>query len=245
MVSGMRASDAEVVLGRTRARRWWVEGRRIRSLPRAAKFIDDVGFALLFPDPHVILPALWDAVADADAEPFAAGMGQCEGLVWAWKDELPRRGHAWYGKFIRGRASLLSPAMLAALYPGRGEARDHERLDLSPAAHRIAEALRLGPMSSTALRAAVGSRSGYARAIGELHRQLVVTAAGVDQTGAGWPATMLDLTCRRFPVGGTRDSAYATARFLDTMIKATPTDLARVFGWPLAEARAQFAAAAG
>ena len=47
------------------ARRWWVRGRRIGSVERAGKFIDDVGFALLFPAPKPIGPSLWEAVADA------------------------------------------------------------------------------------------------------------------------------------------------------------------------------------
>jgi hypothetical protein len=211
-------------------------------MERAAAFVDDVGFALLFPDPMIILPALWHAVADPDARPFADGMGSCESLVWTWKDELPVRGQAWYGKFIRGRASLLSPTMLAWLYPGDGDDRDHERLDLSPPAHRIAEVLRSGPMSSAALRAGVGNKAGYQRAIGELHRHLLITSVGVDRTGPGWPATMLDLTCRRFDVGGFGDPQQVTTKFLDTMIEATTSDLARAFGWPIDQARTCLAA---
>jgi hypothetical protein len=56
-------SDDEVELGRARAKRWWLAGRRVGSVERAAAFIDDVGFALLFPAPRVPLPSLWEAVA--------------------------------------------------------------------------------------------------------------------------------------------------------------------------------------
>jgi hypothetical protein len=67
-------------------------------------------------------------VAGEDAEPFAAGMGVSEQKVWAWKDELPRRGLAWYGSFLANRGSLLSPELLAALYQGEGTVDDHESL---------------------------------------------------------------------------------------------------------------------
>ena len=53
-------------------------GRRVRSIARAAAFVDDVGFALLFPSERVLVPSLWEAVAGEDAEPFASGMGSDE-----------------------------------------------------------------------------------------------------------------------------------------------------------------------
>ena len=87
-----REPSGEAVLGKARGRRWLPTGRRVRSIARAAAFVDDVGFALLFPSERVLVPSLWEAVAGEDAEPFATGMGSDEQRVWAWKDELPRRG---------------------------------------------------------------------------------------------------------------------------------------------------------
>lgn len=70
-----------------------------------------------------------------------------------------------------------------------------------------------------------------------LQRHLLVTSAGVREQRSGWPAVVLDLTCQRFDVGAT-DPRYATTRFLDTMIDATPAQLARVYQWPTTTARA-------
>ncbi|TDU91760.1 hypothetical protein EV138_5373 [Kribbella voronezhensis] len=220
------------------ARRWWVRGRRIGSVERAGKFIDDVGFALLFPAPKPIAPSLWEAVADEDDEPFGSGMGENEQRVWTWKDELPRRGLAWYGAYLGGRGSFLSPALLAALYPGDGELDDHERLDLSPAAHEIAAALAVEPLSSATLRQLLGDKNRYQRAIGELQKNLLVTTAGVQESSNGWPAALLTLTCEQFDVGGGTDHRAAAAQYLDTMLTATPTELARAFRWSSAQARA-------
>ncbi|GAA1158514.1 hypothetical protein GCM10009630_65810 [Kribbella jejuensis] len=230
-------SDAE--LGKARAVRWWVRGRRVGSIERAAKFIDDVGFALLFPAPRTVVPSLWDAVAGEDEEPFGAGMGTNEQRVWTWKDELPRRGLAWYGAYLGGRGSFLSPELLRALYPAAGDVGDHLLMDLSPTAHEIAEAVAAEPMPSATLRALIGDRGRYQRAITELQRSLLVTTAGVHDTGSGWPAALITLTCHQFDVGGRTDHALATGQFLDTMLATTAGELARAFRWPVAQARAR------
>ena len=231
--------SSEVALGRARARRWWVAGRRIGSIERAATFVDDVGFALLFPSPRLLAPSLWEAVAGEDADAFATGMGANEAKVWAWKDELPRRGLAWYGAFLGGRGSFLSPALVAALYPGNGEIDDHESLPLSPTAHEIAGALAGQPLPSAALRALIGDRNRYQRAIVELQRQLLVTNAGVQENRSGWPSALIELTCHRFAVGAGQDNGLVATRFLDTMLVASAGDLARAVRWPTAQARAQ------
>jgi len=177
-------------------------------------------------------------VAGPDAEPFAEGMGEPESLVWDWKDELPRAGLVWYGRFLYKRGSFLSPRLLAALYAGDGEPTDHEAYDDLPAdAHRVAEALITGPLTTAALRELVGDRGRYDRAMASLQRHLLVTSAGVRQHRSGWPAGVVTLTCRAFDVGGGLDHRYAAGRFLDTMIEATPAQLARAYGWPAATAR--------
>jgi hypothetical protein len=206
-------------------------------MEQAAAFVDSLGAVLLFPTERVESPSLWDVVAGPDAEPFAEGMGPAESLLWEWKDELPRQGLAWYGKFLYRRGSLLSPRLLAALYPGDGEPSDHRALDVSRAAHQIAETLVGGPLTSAALRELVGDRARYERAVVELHHRLLVTSAGVLSQRAGWPAAIIDLTCRLFDVGGRLDLDYAARRFLETRIVTTARDLARGYGWPLAAAR--------
>jgi hypothetical protein len=224
-------------IGRARAKRWWIDARRIRSVQRAGAFVDDVGFAMLFPSERHVVPSLWEAVAAEDAEPFATGMDDDEQRLWTWKDELPLRRLAWYGNFVGGRGSFVSRGLLRLLYPAGGDESDHEALDLSPTAHQIAEALRPGPLPSAELRRIVGDRNRYQRAAAELQRALVTTNAGVEEHSAGWPSAVIDLTCRRFDVGGSHDAVEASAVFVDTVLVCTPGELARAFRWPIAEAR--------
>jgi hypothetical protein len=189
----------------------------------------------------VFVPTLWEAVAGADAEPFATGMAANEQRVWTWKDELPRRGLAWYGNFVAGRATLLSPGVLRWLYPASGSEHDHEQLDLSPAGHEVAAALLDGALPSATLRAIIGDKHRCNRALIELQRRLLVTNAGVQEQTSGWPSAVVDLTCRRFDVGGSEDHVSAATLFLDVVLDTTAGDLARAFRWPLAEAREHLA----
>jgi hypothetical protein len=215
----------------------WLPDPPLATVEEAAAFVERVGFAVLFPAERLDVPSLWEAVAGPDEVPFAGGMGPAEEQVWGWKDELPHMGAAWYGKFVHKRASLLSPALLAALYAGAGEPTDHEHVELPAEAHRIAEALLTGPLTTAALREVVGDRGRYDRAMSALQRHLLVTSAGTRVHRTGWPATVIDLTCRLFDVGGRLDHGYVAARFVDTMIEATPAELARAFGWPVDVAR--------
>lgn len=237
MGTTVHREDWDVTLGKARARRWWVSGRRVRSLHRAASFVDDVGFALLFPSARLLVPSLWEAVAGEDAQPFATGMDANEQRVWAWKDELPLRRHAWYGNFLAGRGSLLSPALLRALYPGDGHVGDHEALALSGTAHEIAELLADQPLPSATLRTLVGDRNRYQRGVAELQRQLLVTHAGVEEKASGWPSAVVDLTCRRFEVGDAMDHVAAAEIWVATVLETTAADLARAFRWPVSQAR--------
>jgi hypothetical protein len=211
----------------------------LASLDDAARFVDEVGLAVLFPAPGLEVPSLYEAVAGEGAVPFASGFNESEAMVWSWKDELPAAGLAWYGTFLYRRASLLSPSLLAALYAGDGQDDDHACLDLSREAHQIADALRTGPLTTAALREIVGNRSRYERAMRELNRELLVTSGGVEPQRSGWPAGIVELTCRAFDVGTGPDRAYAVRRFLTTMRSATARELARAYNWPLNTAQAE------
>jgi hypothetical protein len=223
---------------RARRARWWQTRSQIKSINRAAAFVDDVGFALLFPKAGWALPSLWAVVGD---DPPAGGWSADLARLWAWKDELPARRLAWYGRFLRGQPSLVAPDLLADLFP------DRLPQGLNEDAQRILGILRVdGPQSTAVLRvaSALEGKQGsarFTRAVTQLGRALLVTHRGVEETGSGWPSAVLDLTERVFevpardPVGVRR--RRAAARYLGTVLDARPADLARAFGWSVDEAR--------
>jgi len=234
----------------TRARRWWQSGPPIKRIDRAARFVDDVGFALLFPKANVELPSLWQAASDRPLSEGEGDWGPDMDRVWRWKDELPRRGLAWYGEFVRGRKSFLSRTLLGDLYPRAGAPDDFAEAAFSRDAHRIARILLLdGPQSTAVLREALdieGSRGAerFSRAVGELARAHVVTNFGTQDEGTGWPSAVLELTARVFSIPARRDPATCrlnVARaFLDTMVIAQPYHLGNAFHWGAAGARSAF-----
>ncbi len=236
-------------LARARARRWWLTKRKVGSLDRAGAFVRDVGFSLLFPNKGVVLPTLYEACSDRPlVDPVTGNWSPEADRVWRWKDELPLRGLAWYGHFVRGRPSFLSPELLADLYPHAGRPDDFEEAGLSPTAYRIARIVyRSGPQSTGALREALdvdGRRASDAffKAVSELGRALVTTHHGVEDEGAGWATPMLELTARAFAIPRRRDPERARLRagraFVDTMLVARPYELGNGFGWGATDARA-------
>jgi hypothetical protein len=224
-------------LGTARAR-LWLPSKRVGTLKAAERLIARLGFVLAFPVEDIMLPSLFEAVAGPDAVAWSDGMGEHESLVWDYKDALPAAGAAWSGKLLHRRASLLSPDLLSLLYEGKGDSDDHRAFELSREAHEIADALEGGALPTSALRELIGNRSRYDRAIGELHRRLLVTSAGTREQSAGWPVIMVELTCRVFDVGGGFDRSLAAQRFLETTLAAAPQQLAKAFAWTPALARA-------
>jgi hypothetical protein len=235
-----------------RAHRWWRRGRPIGSIGRASKFLDDVGFALLFPKSGLALPSLFEAASDRAIERLGSDWGPDTERVWGWKDELPKRQLAWYGRFLHSRPSFLSPAFLKLVYPRAGDPEDFDRSPLGPDARRIARMILLsGPLSTAALREATAAEGGrgaarFSKTLGELGRELVVTHFGTEDQGAGWPSAVLELTARAFDVRRSEDASAdearleATRRFLDTMLWARPYHLGNAFGWGAPVARAAF-----
>ena len=225
-------------------------GRPIRSIGRAGAFVDDVGFALLFPTAEAPLPSLYAAASQQPLRLSEMVWGADAQRVWGWKDELPREGLAWSGRLLRGgRASFLGPGLLVDCYPRVGEPDDFRQAPLGEDARRVAETLLAsGPLPAAVLRQAVGlqGRRGGARfsaAVVELGRALVCTSFGTEQVGAGWPSAVLELTARAFDLGGREADEVARRRqvgrrFLDTMLVAPAGELASAFGWPRAAAGA-------
>jgi hypothetical protein len=240
-----------------RSGRWWHGRPPVRSLSRAAAFVDDVGFALLFGLPDGSMPSLYEATRGGGSGGRMPGLEDGWSAdaerVWGWKDLLPQRGMAWYGRFVRGRSSLLSPGLLRDLYPRSGEPADFEEEPLSVDGAKIAQILLLnGPTSTTVLReatAAVGprGRARFDKAVAELGKKLVVTHLGVEDQDAGWPAARLELTARAFEVGSPTQQGSGGAarlrsarRYLDTMVQARPHELGNAFGWGADAARLAF-----
>lgn len=183
----------------------------VRTFAQAAAWIDRTGVALLFPG--VGFPSLSEAMGRKRMV-----WDETTEKMWDWKDELPRKRKAWFGKFIRGKGTLIAPRLLTAVSDAVGTPWDVDAAEflyahgrLSAEAHRVAAVLRKdGAQPTLALRYAAGfdtpsKNVRFKRAVVELGRTLLVTHFGVEkEEGAAWPSAIYELTPRAFARLSTR-----------------------------------------
>ena len=237
--------------------------RRVVTPAEALKYIDATGYCMLFPVANVPLPSLYYAITRRNPH-LDLVWDKYSVMLWRWKDELPWRRRAFYAKYFRGRGTLISlkflPHFLAmrdtAVVPG-----DHDRLYAEGRIRQDARAIwqalaEHGPLATLELRHAckMDTKAGnvrFKRAILDLQCLLIAVHFGVEQETAAWASGRYELTCRAFPketaaarrISPEEARAKLAAKFLEWHTGAPPAPLARLFGWPKADAIAATEAA--
>jgi hypothetical protein len=207
---------------------------------------------LLFSSKDVELPTLWGALCGEDRALPAHHDNYELGLAWDWKDTIPVRGEALYGKFIKRKPVFLSLDLaphffaLSGNYGGEEDYLEEYREGrLSDEARRIYEALLAhGALDTRELRRKAGlsneSAGGlFDRAVAELQMSFKVVKAGIAEVGRWKYAYVYDLFLRRYPtvVAAARDisldraAATVMERYLSVVVAARPADARRLFGW--------------
>lgn len=231
--------------------------RRVRSLRAAAAWVEDAGLAVVYSSADLVLPSLWEAVGGPDAdwairdeEGKAVDFTPEFSKLWRWKDELPEQRLACSGRHLgRGAASVVARRYLPALYAltGRsGQVGDFRDTELDALEREIAEAvLENGPCSGSEVRRLVtAEKRKVDAAIGRLHRELILTNAGIAEREQGWPAIRNDLFARRWRSSLRRLPEQDAARrklaeqVLRNAGELSAADLAGVFRWRRKEAAA-------
>jgi len=235
----------------------------IKTITQAARYVDRVGFCLLFPIKGVRLPSLWAAVKGRSPRNFnlVADWDSTAMQLWEWKDELPRRRLCWFGRYFHAKKSLLSLKFLPCFYRlagNSGATNDHERLfregQLTADARALCEHVhKHGPQATLELRYALAwvskkQNARFKRALAELQSRLMIVHWGVKAETRAWESVVYELTPRAFPqaVRAARKLAPEEARrriaaqYRKLVPSAAPADAARLFGWPRADAEAAF-----
>jgi len=237
--------------------------RRVLSVSEAVKFIDAMGYCMLFPVTNVPLPSLYFAVTRRNWHEKMS-WDKFSATVWNWKDELPKRRRAFYAKYFRGRGTFISLRLLPhflALRETAAAPGDHERFYSEG---RITEDARViwkalaghGPLATLESRHAckMETKAGnkrFKRAILDLQRLLIAVHSGAEQETAAWASGRYDLTCRAFPRETSAASSIAqedarralAAKYAEWHPQGGPAQLARLFGWTKEEAGAALASA--
>jgi hypothetical protein len=216
----------------------------IRSLPAAAKWLDRVGLAVLIPGAETVLPSLWEAVAgtrevtwgerrDDGTHEFTPSMAKC----WAWKDELPAKGHALVGKHFGPRASLVAPRLVPCVYAAAAE----QRRGLTEFHRHVVEVVREhGPSTIPQLRALCGAEKKH---VDRLQRALLLTNVERVAQPQGWDAIAVDLVERRFELVEVENVDAELARVVVAAAgEVSAADVAGALGWRVKRAREALAA---
>ena len=226
---------------------------RVKTVADASRFIETVGFCVLFPVQNVPLPSLYFAVArrsNARWDKYAQ-------LIWEWKDDLPKKRRAFYGKYFKGRGSFLSLKFLPCFLATQGTAVPASEAEkFYDAGHISHDALELwqalaehGAVPTLELRHAcrMESQAGnkrFKKAMLELQGLLIVTHSGAEQETGAWASNRFDLVARVFPqqVAQARKISPESARtaiavqYKTLYPNAAPAQIARLFAWTKAQA---------
>lgn len=230
---------------------------RVKTPDEAVAWLGDVGFAFLFPIQGVEMPSLWDAIAGRVKEVTSAHHGYEIDRTWGWKDALMDKKRWYYGKLLRGKATLVALDFLPNFYALTENFGDYTQdyLDayregsLSAEAKAIYETLLAqGALDTVRLRkearlAAEKSKARFERGLTELQTALMILPVGIAQAGAWHYAFVYEVLPRWLPevpraaraVSRTDARREILSRYLQNVIVAELPAAARVFGWSRAD----------
>jgi len=228
-------------------------GRRLHTADDAARWVDEAGFAFLFPDPAIEMPSLWQATC-GEIRPIPNHHHDRDlGRVWGWKDSLPAQRRIFYAKLLRGKPMLVAldhAPLFYALTDNYGDADDYlaeyEAGALTVEAKRVYEALLAqGQAAPTSVLRRVAGLEGKAHmgrfdhAVAELQRGMKIVKVGVSDSNRWGYAYVYDLLPRAYPhipeqarALSRRDAMRGLLRRYLANVGAAPTSrLARLFTW--------------
>lgn len=241
------------IANRRRARWRQTADLKVKTQAEAVRFIDEVGVALLFPGDGIVLPDLWSAINGREREIPKRHHDWALHKTWDWKDRIPSKRQAWYGKLVRGKPAFVAMADLPAVYAmssNYGELDDYVEAYndglLSREGKEIYEALlERGPLPTSELRKVTGMAGGgdnarrFERAVVELQRDLKIVKAGISDANRWKYCYVYDVLLRWAPDLAEKARAYTSrtatrhlvGRYLGSAVAAPPGVFAKMFGW--------------
>ena len=226
--------------------RWRREAtRQVSSALEAERFVEQVGFASCLTDSRRPGPSLYIAVCGRRDAVMPRNVQKDEEASQAWllKDEVIRRGHVYYGKLARGKATFIAPRMVPYFNAVWGMKKSEESGRLSRDAQKVLKVLRKEwEMATFDLRADSGvtDRKKFGAALDELQAAMIVIPSAVYYEPKF--TYIWELAVGRFPDALTRRLSRATAIkeiarcFLSSAGLTVPGELARVSGLSRPEA---------
>lgn len=226
--------------------------RRLTSLQDALSFVQERGFVYFWPIKGANLPNLWAAVAGE--RPVADAHDDPGHVTWGWKDNMLDKRQWYYGKILRGKATMIALDTVPYFYALSENYGDpeHDYLQLyedgllSREAKLIYEALlREGPIDTVNLRRKIhmtgkASNSPFDRGLTNLQRDFKILPVGIAEAGAWRYSFIYDLVHRHYPelprVARTIKRSQARQKLLSlyfaSLGAATVAEARKLFQWP-------------
>jgi hypothetical protein len=165
--------------------RWRREAtRQVETALDAERFIEQVGFTACLADSRRPGPSLYVAVCGRRDAVMPRNVQKDEETshTWVLKDEVVRRGKAYYAKLARGKTMFLAPRMIPYFHAVWGMRRSEEKRRLTRNAQAILRVLRKEwEMGTADLREESGikDRAAFTRGIDELQAAMIVIPSQV------------------------------------------------------------------
>ena len=224
--------------------------KRVSSPAQALTFVNDRGFAYFWPINGVDLPSLWVAVAGN--RPVADKHDDPGHITWGWKDGALDKKIWYYGKILRGKATMISLKVAPyfyALSENYGEPEEdyliaYREGRLPQSAKQVYEALLdKGSMHTIDLRKEAklsnAKDSEFNKALEYLQKDFKILPVGVAQAGAWKYSHIYAITTNHFPdlAEQARTITESQARgkllelYFDMIGAAQIRDVQKLFGW--------------
>lgn len=158
--------------------------RRIEHAYAAETFVKEIGFCTVLTDSRRPGPSLYTAVCGRRETHMPRNVQKDpeSRLAWTIKDELMRRGRCFYGKLLKGHATLITSELIPYFYALWGVSRKMERSILTADAQKVLKVLRREwEMGSKDLRveSGIADRSRFDKALGQLQKTMKVIPVDV------------------------------------------------------------------
>lgn len=228
---------------------------RLASREAALQFVDERGFVYFWPIKGITFPSLWTAVAGN--RPVADAHDDPGHVTWGWKDAMLDKRQWYYGKILRGKATMISLDFAPYFYalsenfgdPENDYLQLYQDGLLSREAKAIYEALlREGPLNTVLMRRVVhmtgkASNSPFERALVALQRDFKILPVGVAEAGAWRYSFIYDLVHRYYPklpekarfIKRWEARQQLLANYYKAVGAATAAEARKLFQWPRRE----------
>jgi hypothetical protein len=226
--------------------------KRIASPSQALTFVNARGFIYFWPIKGIDLPSLWTAVAGD--RPVADQHDDPGHITWGWKDGALDKKIWYYGKILRGKATMISLEVIPYFYalsenygaPEEDYLIAYHEGRLTQASKQVYEALlENGALNTLDLRKKAklsnAKDSEFNKALEQLQRDFKILPVGVAQAGAWKYSHIYEIVPRHFPdlpeQARTITESQARAKLLELYFASVGAaqlrDVTKLFGWAI------------